>query len=493
MDMCSEEARRILDQIQNAFSWNEVALKHISRAKDLMDRRIPARISISPAESCLSGRIPIVDVLLFDPFSLNKKIEALLESRHTLFFMTDSLKKAIIRYAPEARMIKNDDHLIIEIPHYFLEKNNIELIEHRGRFFGKRVYFSKGKEDPIQCSSFIYDRSVIYCQKISLCNLLILKNSMFIIEAKPSTFPVFRDFFDNVIPISSLGVKSAIKNLSSSSLNISDYENLLVYTNYSSLRDLTFCFKFYDIITNVVIEIEKIIKNLELEIFEIHSLKQAQDILIKKVDTWVEDAYKELFHNIQNMNICWVKLKFWKLFWRVDDVLITVKEIVQNTFLVDSEAKMYFLIGQVSNKYSIFLSKSPINILRKKILGHPLYILSRISQVELLKSIFMISGSGFLTIYLYIICNFSLYSSISMISLGIACSFIVLRSSWNKAKRNFENEMIKEGKLGLQMIEENLRSIIKNEKFYILEEKKKYLTEAKKILEKINSNIVRLN
>ncbi|CCJ31539.1 unnamed protein product [Pneumocystis jirovecii] len=47
------------------FSWNEVALKHISRAKDLMDRRIPARISISPAESCLSGRIPIVDVPIF--------------------------------------------------------------------------------------------------------------------------------------------------------------------------------------------------------------------------------------------------------------------------------------------------------------------------------------------------------------------------------------------------------------------------------------------
>ncbi|KAG5518723.1 hypothetical protein PMAC_002692 [Pneumocystis sp. 'macacae'] len=325
MYMYSEESRTILDQIQNAFSWNKMVLGHVFRAKDLLDRRIPARISIYPAEPCLSGKIPIVDILLFNPFSLDKKIEILLESRHALFLMTDSLKKIIIRYAPEVKMIKNSDHLVIEIPHYFLQKNNIELIEHK---------------DPIKCSSIIYDKSIIYCQKISLCNQLTLKNSIFVVETKPSSFSMFRDFFNNVIPISSSGVKSSIKNFVSSSLNVSDYENLLVDTNYSLLRDLVFCFKFNDIITNVIVEIERIVKNLELEISEIYSLKQTHDTLMKKVDIWIQDAHKELFYNIQNMNICWVKLEFWKLFWRIDDVLTTVKEIIQNTFLVDSEIKV---------------------------------------------------------------------------------------------------------------------------------------------------------
>ncbi|KAG4305535.1 hypothetical protein PORY_001091 [Pneumocystis oryctolagi] len=474
MNMSTGDVKKVLDKMQSAFSWDEKTMRHLLRARDLVDRKIPVRISIFPAESCLSGRIPIVDILLFDPFNVDKKVISILENGYALFFTTNLLKRIIIRHSLEAKVIKNDNDLVIEIPHYFLEKNNIEFVEHK---------------DPIAHSSIFYDRSIIYCKKIT-GNLLSFRKSIFIIETKSSAFSLFYENFDNIIPVSSLGVKNAIKNLMSSTLNVLDYEKLLVESNYSSLKDIVSRFNPYEFVSNLVFEAEKNIKDLEFENFKMHSLKLTQDVLMERVDTWVEDAGKELLCNVSDMTNCWAKLEFWKLFWRVDDVLNIVRDTIQDTFLVDSEINMYFFIGQFSDKCVTF--KSPINMVRKKIIGHPLYVLSRISQTELLKSIFMISTSCFLTYYLYIICNFSLYSSISVMFLGITFSLVVLQSSWSRAKRNFEIKMEKEGRLGLQMIEENLRSIIKNEKFYILKEKRRII-EAKKILEEINLSTKFLN
>jgi hypothetical protein len=70
--------------------------------------------------------------------------------------------------------------------------------------------------------------------------------------------------------------------------------------------------------------------------------------LIKSLDTWAESAHTELRDelDIAFASAHWARLKWWKLFWRVDDVGMIASEVLERRWLVDAEKNLVFLAGR---------------------------------------------------------------------------------------------------------------------------------------------------
>jgi hypothetical protein len=71
--------------------------------------------------------------------------------------------------------------------------------------------------------------------------------------------------------------------------------------------------------------------------------------LAKTLDAWAETAHTELRDqlDIAFASAHWSRLKWWKLFWRVDDVGMIASEVLERRWLVDAEKNLVFLAGRV--------------------------------------------------------------------------------------------------------------------------------------------------
>ena len=72
-------------------------------------------------------------------------------------------------------------------------------------------------------------------------------------------------------------------------------------------------------------------------------------IIDQGISIWAENAHTELRDrlNVAFHSESWRKTKWWKLFWRVDDVGYIASDILQRAWLVDAEKEMIWICGRI--------------------------------------------------------------------------------------------------------------------------------------------------
>ena len=74
-----------------------------------------------------------------------------------------------------------------------------------------------------------------------------------------------------------------------------------------------------------------------------------RDIIDQAVSTWAENAHTELRDRLNSAFVSksWKKTKWWKLFWRVDEVGFITSDILNRAWLIDAEKEMIWIAGRI--------------------------------------------------------------------------------------------------------------------------------------------------
>ena len=72
-------------------------------------------------------------------------------------------------------------------------------------------------------------------------------------------------------------------------------------------------------------------------------------IIDQGISIWAENAHTELRDRLNAAfhSASWRKTKWWKLFWRIDDVGYIASDILQRAWLVDAEKEMIWICGRI--------------------------------------------------------------------------------------------------------------------------------------------------
>ena len=87
--------------------------------------------------------------------------------------------------------------------------------------------------------------------------------------------------------------------------------------------------------------------------------KTTKDIIEQGISAWAENAHTELRDRLNSAFVSksWSKTKWWKLFWRVDEVGFVASDILNRAWLVDAEKEMIWISGRIQQSGLLGLPK----------------------------------------------------------------------------------------------------------------------------------------
>ncbi|BFZ59985.1 hypothetical protein YB2330_001007 [Saitoella coloradoensis] len=140
------------------------------------------------------------------------------------------------------------------------------------------------------------------------------------------------------------------------------------------------------------------------------------------------------------------RLAFWKLLWRVDEVGSSVREIVHGLLLPSAERELVYLHGTMASlnpdsptpQIDVEEIGSELRAARAELAAGPTDALARTAQGALLKAGTLTAASAASSAFLTLALDYHLYPSLSPLALGLATSLYLLQSTWLAAKTDFE-------------------------------------------------------
>lgn len=234
-----------------------------------------------------------------------------------------------------------------------------------------------------------------------------------------------------------------------------------------------------------------------------------RDSLDQAIIWWAEVAHAELRDQLGNAFVGrdWKKLRWWKLFWRVDDVSFIAADILQRSWLVEAEKEMIWhfgrieqagLLGDQAAKLSLRpktlvdakagannqtslpslttkeepISHAPtplrlwpqeISHARFQLSATTIFPLQALSQRLIIEAISITFLTSSLSAQLYFaISNTSVYEAGAIAALGFVYSLHRLQSKWSSARETWEGNVMEEGRRILRDIEESMRGMVRN-------------------------------
>ena len=235
-------------------------------------------------------------------------------------------------------------------------------------------------------------------------------------------------------------------------------------------------------------------------------------IIDQGISIWAENAHTELRDrlNLAFHSKSWRKTKWWKLFWRVDDVGYIASDILQRAWLVDAEKEMIWICGRIYQSGLLVppkLRSTPIPdpdeveeklgqipripvkaILPKKLSSdftepppvfHPwpqdifnarsalsrltVPPLQAIAQNLLLQTIATNVLTSSLSVLLYIsISATSPYEAGAIAALGLVYSLRRLQKRWETARTEWQMQLREDGRTLLRSVEEGARKDVQD-------------------------------
>ena len=238
-----------------------------------------------------------------------------------------------------------------------------------------------------------------------------------------------------------------------------------------------------------------------------------QNIINQGITIWAENAHTELRDRLDSAFASkgWRKTKWWKLFWRVDDVGYVATDILQRAWLVDAEKEFIWICGRIHQSGllgppnlrpipvkdpdddeqklggrppapsladlvppgSSFNEQQPIqhpwpqDISRARSTLTSLTIppLQALSQTLLLQTLSTnVLASSFAALIYVSISTTSLYESGAVVATGLVYSLRRLQKRWEAARQGWEAQAREEGRRVLRSAEGLAREAVQDYK-----------------------------
>ncbi|KKA28456.1 hypothetical protein TD95_002588 [Thielaviopsis punctulata] len=211
---------------------------------------------------------------------------------------------------------------------------------------------------------------------------------------------------------------------------------------------------------------------------------------------WSESAHTELRDELDRAfgGRRWQQLKWWKLFWRVDDVGLFTSEILHERFLPRADKSMIFLAGRISegvpdgavsysqpmsvvvaSETASHSSRDPITpeeaakrapkwpthiaFTRRYLQNETVPALQALAQKLVVQALSTSGLSGSLGALLYA-SQFSVYEAGSVVALGTVLSLGHMQRKWDKARQFWEGDVREEGRKAVRAAEKSMGDVL---------------------------------
>lgn len=236
-----------------------------------------------------------------------------------------------------------------------------------------------------------------------------------------------------------------------------------------------------------------------------------RNIIEQFISAWAENAHTELRDRLDSAfnSKSWRRIKWWKLFWRVDDVGYIASDILQKAWLVEAEKDMIWIIGRIHQSGLLgppklrptavpdpddeqTLGRHPpaprvsdvveraanYEVVEDQVFPHPWLqnisharsALSRLtvpplqslSQSLLLQTISTNALTSSLSALLYVsVSTTSPYEAGAIAAVGLVWSLRRLQTKWENARSTWEMQTREDGRRVLRHEEESVREILR--------------------------------
>ena len=234
-------------------------------------------------------------------------------------------------------------------------------------------------------------------------------------------------------------------------------------------------------------------------------------IIDQGITIWAENAHTELRDRLNGafLSKSWRKTKWWKLFWRVDDIDYIASDILQRAWLVDAEKEMIWISGRIHQSgllgpprlrptpvldpdeekqefgrtpepyiEDMIPKKLPSDFIEPPPLLHPwpqdifnarsflsrltIPPLQALSQTLLLQTISTNVLTSSLSALLYVsISATSMYEAGAIAALGLVYSLRRLQKRWETARAEWQMQLREDGRRVLRSVEESARETVR--------------------------------
>lgn len=237
-----------------------------------------------------------------------------------------------------------------------------------------------------------------------------------------------------------------------------------------------------------------------------------KNIIEQGISIWAENAHTELRDRLNSafQSRSWKRIKWWKLFWRVDDVGYIASDILQKAWLVEAEKEMIWISGRIHQSgllgppklrptavpdpddeqtlgghppapsVSDLVEKtSSYEVVEDHVFQHPwLQTISRarsalsrftvpplqsLSQSLLLQTLSTNALASSLSALLYVsISTTSPYEAGAIAAVGLVWSLRRLQTRWENARSTWEAQIREDGRSVLRNMEEVARETVRD-------------------------------
>lgn len=234
-------------------------------------------------------------------------------------------------------------------------------------------------------------------------------------------------------------------------------------------------------------------------------------IIEQDISLWAENGHTELRNRLNSAfySRSWKRIKWWKLFWRVDDVGYIASDILQKAWLVEAEKEMIWIAGRIRQSGLLGPSKiRPPEALdpddEHSLGGHPpapslsdliekvpnyevvdeqdwqhpwsqtilharsalskytVPPLQSLSQSLLLQTISTNVLTSSLSALLYVsVSTTSVYEAGAIAAAGLVWSLRRLQTKWENARSAWEEQVREDGRRVLRNVEEDAREVVR--------------------------------
>lgn len=224
--------------------------------------------------------------------------------------------------------------------------------------------------------------------------------------------------------------------------------------------------------------------------------------ILKATALWSEEAHNELRNQLDLAFASkhWARLKWYKLFWRSDDVTMLLSEIMERRWLVEAEQGAVYLAGRIegaglvsadvegkllnwpstlpegassvapkskdATEILLISERHPypmhIPLTRTTLASRTIPSLQALSQKLVLQTGSATAITTALTAMAYIgFANASLFEAGAVFAFGIVISLKRLQKKWETAREYWQGEVREEGRVALKKTEDGIKKIVK--------------------------------
>ena len=196
----------------------------------------------------------------------------------------------------------------------------------------------------------------------------------------------------------------------------------------------------------------------------------------------------------------WAKIKWWKLFWRVDDVTMIVDDLLERKWLIRAEKGVFWLAGRFQE---VGISKEDLNIVfddkdvhltmarttgvppsssarlvldseehmvakrwpmlipreRSRIQEQTTSILQTLAQRLVFQTLSLTGFSSALSTLLYLsFSSWTIYEAGAVASFGLVGSLFRMQNLWEDARSSWQAELEERGRIALRLTEEIMKA-----------------------------------